>query len=451
MGNPPQFFLEKPNLRDFPQGKFTSFWDKTGDAKRQLLFAANEPKYLYWDTFKHKVIGSKVESPELLWTDLKELRKFLAVATPVIDRNNKHFTSVHLSTTYQILHELDMLLGGKLLGKSNLPQESREFYISGGVMEEAISSSQLEGAHTTRAAAKKLLIENRKPQNESEQMIVNNYKAMLAIDEEYKNRSLSEELLFELHAILTRETLSTDVQGRFRTDSDNIIVQGTVGSQTFTTHVPPNETFLRAEMIRLIRYANDDLGEKYLHPILKAILLHFWIGYLHPFSDGNGRLARALFYWYLLRHEYWAISYVPLSTVLKRSPMQYAMAYIYSEQDDNDVTYFIDYQLRKIVQAAQEFQKYVADRIEKNSEAKKKIAYSHTINERQEALLGYFLSDKNATATTSSHSMVNRISRQTAAKDLSYLQKLGLLRSQREGKYIRFYAGKRLQTAKHTT
>ncbi|NCN83187.1 MAG: Fic family protein [Candidatus Pacebacteria bacterium] len=451
MTKPPQFFLEKPNLRDVSQEKFTSFWDKTSEAKRQLLLAANEPKYLYWDTFKHKVAGSKIGSPETLWANLKEIRKFLAVASPITDQNNKNFSSVHLSATYQILHELDMLLGGKLFDKANMPQDSRESYITRGVMEEAISSSQLEGAHTTRAAAKKLLIENRKPQNESEQMIVNNYKAMLAIDEEYKHSPLSEELLFELHSVLTTQTLGKDEQKRFRRDSDNIVVQGNIGSETVATHVPPNEIFLRTEMARLIRYANDNLGEKYLHPILKAILLHFWIGYLHPFTDGNGRLARALFYWYLLRHDYWAISYIPLSTVLKKSPMQYAMAYIYSEQDDNDVTYFIDYQLRKMAQAAREFQKYIETRVEKNSEVKEKIIFSHSLNERQQALLVYFLFDAHATATTSSHSLVNRISRQTAAKDLSELRKLGLLQSKRAGKFIRFFAGKKLRAVNTAT
>jgi len=445
MTEPPQYFLEKPDLQNIPQEKLATFWDKTAEVKRQLLLSANEPKYLYWDTFRHKVAGSDKGSPELLWTNLKELRRFVSVAVPIVDASGKNFTSVHFSAIYQTLHELDMLLGGKLVSSTNLPQESREFYITRGVMEEAISSSQLEGAHTTRAAAKKLLIENRKPRNESEQMIVNNYKAMLAIDRDYKDRRLSKELLFELHSLLTTETLEKSEQQRFRRDSDNIVVQGDIGQETFITHVPPKEAFVRSEITRFIEYANDELGEKYLHPILKAILLHFWIGYLHPFTDGNGRLARALFYWYLLRHDYWAISYIPLSTVIKKSPMQYAMAYIYSEQDDSDVTYFIDYQLRKVLQAGREFQKYIETRVEKNSKIREKIAFAHSLNERQQALLVYFSSDPNATTTTSSHSLVNRISRQTAAKDLSELRKFGFLQSKRAGKFIRFFAGKKLQ------
>jgi len=58
-------------------------------------------------------------------------------------------------------------------------------------------------------------------------------------------------------------------------------------------------------MIKLIEFANDEnITTGFIHPVIKAILLHFWIGYLHPFCDGNGRTARALFYWYLLKNDY---------------------------------------------------------------------------------------------------------------------------------------------------
>ena len=71
--------------------------------------------------------------------------------------------------------------------------------------------------------------------------------------------------------------------------------------QKYIYHIPPKENFLKEQMVDFIKYANDEGDEGFMHPILKAILIHFWIGYLHPFYDGNGRIARALFYWYLLK------------------------------------------------------------------------------------------------------------------------------------------------------
>ncbi len=113
-------------------------------------------------------------------------------------------------------------------------------------------------------------------------------------------------------------------------------------------------------MEKLIQFSNDEPeNATFIHPVIKAIIIHFWIGYLHPFTDGNGRLARLLFYWYLIKEGYWAFVYLPISKAIKLSPKQYSMAYIYSEQDDNDMTYFIDYNIKKIKLAVREFKKYL--------------------------------------------------------------------------------------------
>jgi len=106
-----------------------------------------------------------------------------------------------------------MMAGGQLLPYPNiLSQSNQQTFISRGIIEEAIASSQLEGAHTTRAAARKMIIEKRSPRNASERMILNNYKAINAIEENYKNQELSLDLLFELHRILTRDTINKTEQ-----------------------------------------------------------------------------------------------------------------------------------------------------------------------------------------------------------------------------------------------
>ena len=180
-------------------------------------------------------------------------------------------------------------------------------------------------------------------------MIVNNYKTMQALNQEYKDKKLSQEVLFELHRLITKDTLDQDKQGRYRKDQDEITVND---QMEYIYYVPPSEEFVHREIERLIKFANNEDGGRFINPIIKAIFLHFWIGILHPFCDGNGRLARTIFYWYLLREGYWAMQYLPISLVIKEAPIQYGMAFVYSEQDEFDLTYFFDFHMRKLMQAS---------------------------------------------------------------------------------------------------
>lgn len=60
--------------------------------------------------------------------------------------------------------------------------------------------------------------------------------------------------------------------------------------------------------------------------MLRAILLHFWLAYDHPFEDGNGRTARSLFYWYMRTQGYWLVEYLLISNILRKAPAQYTRA-----------------------------------------------------------------------------------------------------------------------------
>ncbi|NCO12231.1 MAG: hypothetical protein AUJ41_03630 [Candidatus Pacebacteria bacterium CG1_02_43_31] len=438
------YCLEKPKVDLTNNLNLAEAFKKNSSYLKEIFSTANSPKYIYWDKFKHKTLPSELTAEEM-WLLIRAYRDVTSIETPIRSTEGDHFKWVRLPYVDEKLHELDMLAGGGLFPRSKIPVGNKELYISRGVIEEAIASSQLEGAHTTRAAAKKLILENSKPKNKSEQMILNNYQAMIFLEEEFKTRSLSREMLFELHSILTDKTLDISEQKRFRRNDDEIVVQGMIGAQMYTTHIPPNESFLNTEIDNLIEYANNDLKGSFVHPIIKAIFIHFWVGYLHPFTDGNGRLARALFYWYLLKKDYWTFAYIPISTVIKRSPIQYAMAYIYTEQDNNDLTYFLDYHLNKITQAMTDFNQYIEKQLDQNQKVEKLLSDEVPLNDRQKQLVFYFISEQNASTTTTSHSTVNNISRQTAMKDLKTLEVLDLVNPSREGKYVRYYATDKLK------
>jgi Fic family protein len=310
-------------------------------------------------------------------------------------------------------------------------------------MEEAIASSQLEGAATTRKVAKQMIQERRRPRNRSERMILNNYNAMMLIDERLRQTELSIDLLLELHATLTKDTLEPNQTGAFRNDSDDVVVADPSTGAVF--HRPPPRAFIDKQITSLLEYANDK-GSSHVfeHPLAKAIIIHFWVAYLHPFTDGNGRIARALFYWYMLRKNYRAFAYLPISKAIKLSPAQYRDAYIYSEQDDYDLTYFFDYNLRKVRQARDSFEKYLELKHEENARMSTAVSRHFGFSERQIQLLKYFYKNSGASTTIATHSHVNNVSRMTARKDLEQLEKEGFLRSTKLGRERVFTASDKL-------
>jgi Fic family protein len=114
-------------------------------------------------------------------------------------------------------------------------------------------------------------------------------------------------------------------------------------------------------MKELCKFANSSHeGTEFMHPVIKAIILHFMIGYIHPFADGNGRTARALFYWFMLKSGFDYFEYISISKFLKDAPAKYSQSYQYTEADDNDLNYFIFYQMEVILRAIDELHRYLA-------------------------------------------------------------------------------------------
>ena len=431
--------IVKPDLTSIGLESMVEKLRKGGDFLTEDLKKANVPKYLHWDQVRHKEFGSDLTKEEY-WFLLKQIRKISSTKTSIKAEDGSNFNWFRIPYTDEYLHKIDMQSGGQMFSTySTIAELNKQKFVSRGVLEEAIASSQLEGAHTTRKVAKKMLLEKREPRNESERMIVNNYRAIEAINEDFKDRKLNKEMLFELHRMLTEGTeLPENERGRFRSDTDNIVVTGVFGSEEVITHIAPKQEFVEREIERLFDYANDMEANKFVHPVIKAIFIHFWIGYLHPFVDGNGRLARTLFYWYLLKNDYWSFIYLPISTVIKKSPTQYARAYIYSEQDDYDITYFYDYHMRKIIQALEEFNGYVESQLEENKKINSLLKNHLGLNDRHKHLIHYLLADEGVYTTVTSHSTINGVVRQTAQRDLRNLVERGFLKKERVGKYVHY-------------
>lgn len=407
------------------------------DKIEQLFNRVSNDEYLYWDKAKYYFSNSSLQ-PDELWYIVRQIRRISSIETPIVAENGKKFTWYRPLYTDKYLREIDMYTGGAFLTeKTTAAQENeRQKYLTRGIVEESIASSQLEGADTASKYAKKMITENIRPRTKGEQMIMNNYRVMKKIEQEYKDRELSLYMLQTLQSELTDGTLDTEfAPGELRKDSDNIVV---VYDEKIA-HVPPKANFVKKELERLIEYANDD--SDFVHPAIKAIQLHFWIGYLHPFPDGNGRIARAVFYWYLFRHNYWAIGYVPISMMLKRSQKGYAFAYIYAEQDDYDFTYFFDYNIRCILKAIGSFNAHIEKKIAENEKLGVAIHKKMPeLNQRQIYALKYLLSSPDATSSKNSYSIMHNVTSKTAYRDLKALQSLGLVSASVDGRLVIYRA-----------
>lgn len=217
------------------------------------------------------------------------------------------------------------------------------------VDDEAISSSQLEGAATTTILAKEMIRKKRKPRTDDERMIFGNFDLMKSAWD-LRDEPFSIELIRDLHSIGTK-TLEQEkyTSGAFRTTDDVAVVD----AEGEIVHQPPNHNSIDRLLTRVVKWLNsNDSG---VHPVIQAITLHFVIGYVHPFRDGNGRVARALFYWYMFKSGYTGFRYIAISALLKKAPIQYGVSYLDTEHDNLDLTYFIKHQLKVIGRAIDEF------------------------------------------------------------------------------------------------
>ena len=420
-------FIKKPNLSNVSIEKVANMFFNNKRPFYDFIEKTENPVYLYWDKVKYKNRPEELTAEEF-WSFVKFYRKAKSEKTLIQDEDGAFFSWIKVQRFEKFFHDLDLNTGGVLFSiNDGVDDKTKQQIISRGIMEEAVASSILEGAHSTRKAAKKFLREKRIPTNKSEHMILNNFIAMQEIEERFKNEKLNKNLLFELHSIITKNTLDEeDDVGRLRNDNDDIIVGTSDGR--FLLHVPPKRIFMEKELEKLINFANDEVEGPFVHPVIKAIIIHFWIGYLHPFCDGNGRMARLLFYWYLLKNSYWGFSYLPISTIIRKSPEQYKNAYLYSEQDDNDLTYFIDYNIRKIQQSMKEFKKYMEEKMQESSSISEVLKEKYNLNERQIGSLKFHFDNKDGRTTPTVYMNIYKVSKMTAINDLKALVNHGFLK-----------------------
>jgi Fic family protein len=398
-------------------------------------------KYLHWDKLRHLEPAHGLSSEEWWWR-IKILERGPSMRSlPIADKDGGAFTYSLPDSLLRSLHQVDQHCAGEVAMDEVVTsdRQARQRYLVNSLMEEAIRSSQLEGATTSRRVAKELLRTGREPKDRGERMIFNNYRALQFMRGEMEGE-LSPAMVLELHRIVTEGTLDDpDGAGRLQRPGDErVLVYDRDDGRV--VHRPPPAEELPQRLRLLCDFANESDGndERFVHPVLRAVLLHFLLAYDHPFEDGNGRTARILFTWSMRRAGYWLAEYLSISTILRQAPAQYGRAFLETETDEGDTTYFLIYQLTAIERAIEEMHSYLRRKTEEVKEIEGLLRGDGDLNRRQLEVLTNAIRHPDASYSFGGHAAAHRVTHETARADLAELADRGLLERRRIGREYSF-------------
>jgi Fic family protein len=400
--------------------------------------ALPDGRYLHWHDLRWRPPPQGLTSEE--WWFAKKLgRHSSRVEIPeFVDEAGASFWFCRLDANDRATPQLDRTDSRREMLAMMDDSAARQAYRIDQLIEEAISSSVLEGAKlTTRAAAKAMIRDGREPHERGERMVLNNYNAMLRLLA-IGDRDLTTEDLLEIHGVLGDDALEVPgCAARFRRTSESVRVEDAVTGDVW--FVPPPAAELPARVKAMLSFANAKDAKVFLHPLVRAIVLHFWLAYLHPFVDGNGRMARALFYWQMLRSGYDFAQYLSISGPIDRSRRSYYLSFAFTETDEGDLTYFILHQLQVLRKATENLRNHLHERFERMRDLTSAIEGTESLNRRQQAALLYAVRNPHVGLTVRGHAKSHAVTYLTARSDLKSLEALGYLRRVVAGREHRFF------------
>lgn len=404
-------------------------------------------RYLPWDELRRKEPTPHGWTHEKWWGLTQLARAFAAESVPAMSAcYDAHTRFVLTDEMKRQLYRLDRNPSAKLLLQFVDDPEVLDRFRIRELLEEAIDSSMIEGARpTTRDAARQMLRDGRAATSRDERMIVNNWQAMkwlLAL----RNRGghLDMDGLLELHRVLGENALECErPAGQFRQDEEITVsdIEGEIW------HVAPHREGLEARVEALLRFAQPEEGDPFVHPVIRAVIAHFWLGYEHPFCDGNGRVARALYYWVMLSNGYEIAEFLSISGAIRDRGNDYYRAFAYAEVEGLDLTYFLVDQFACIEAALQKLIERLNLRKSHLANARTLLPGLDEINNRQRALLESAIRHPLRRYIIKDHATSHGVTYQTARKDLMDLESRGLMNVWRVGTANHYRLAEKLHQA----
>lgn len=348
-----------------------------------------------------------------VWPVLQKARKEISEKLPLSAMDGSAFWWI---LTDHILEESEKVLA---LARRELIFDRPEYQAAfeEAVLDEAVYSSVIEGAFTTRKEAQAFIREGRAPKNKSEQMVKNNYEALTYVLENI-DVPITKETIFQIYSLVTKDTLEEPAASdRYR--DEPAFVRSQRGE---IVHTAPRAEQVPQMMDALVAF----IADSELSPLIKACVAHFYFVYVHPFIDGNGRTARALSYMILLQAGYDFFRYFSISGVIAEERSKYYKAIKDVEDDGYDMTYFIDYSIGMLARAVKKMEDRLVNKVVME-ERLNQLRVSGA-NERLLAGAEWLLKSPNHSVTIKAWEQKFGVATETARQDLFKLEEAGIVK-----------------------
>jgi fido (protein-threonine AMPylation protein) len=377
------------------------FWQEL-----EAKLAPLEDSYLHWHDLQQKTMPVQGINHKQWWQLLKAKRRARLQRLPfTIDRQSFYWVlDDHLLKAVTSIEQQLSL---------HLPEQFADYLPADNFIEEAVASCEL--ADVNLDAAYDLLRTGRPAEAANENLCEALYASLSCLP----TVALKPEQLAALNAKLTDLPAANWRQGNY-----------SLQYNAETLFAAPAVEYIQSATTQLCEFANMPLASfnGYMPPLLKAIILHYLCAYIHPFVDGNGRTARALFYWQLLQAGYSLMQVVSLSEILLQQKEDYYRAFLYTQTDSNDLTYFMMQQLSAlqtaITVATQRLQ-------EKTNHI---IQLSDVLTQRQRHVLVEMQQQPDSLFRLARYQQRMQITYETSRTDLMKLAKHGFAKKQKIGK-----------------
>ncbi|MCA1175010.1 MULTISPECIES: Fic family protein [unclassified Pantoea] len=381
-----------------------------------------DARYLHFDELSRRIRDS--DERLAVWSALKFKRRSTAQHFVIASQEVSCNFTAKINAAISLVDRMTFARNGQ-----PTDEDAASYLMSQLIMEEAISSSQLEGAATTSRVAMELLAVGREPRNEDESMIMGNWRLMQHIAAMGEGPLTRADILHMHHIACAGINDEKYRPGEVRCNND-VFVAGRDGE---IIHQPPDHTLLNG-MLDALCAEVEFLEQQGTHPLLVACVLHFAMGYIHPFNDGNGRTARGLFYHHLIRRGYHAFRYISISKLLKAAAVKYGMSYLYSETDELDLTYFVQFQCEIVMRAVNAFTDQITTLRQERSRLVHWVEENMTLAKGELDIMAIALHAPGSLLSAAGVKSRLGVADNTARSRLKNLADQGLLRPIKEGK-----------------
>ncbi|MDP3948090.1 MAG: Fic family protein [bacterium] len=239
--------------------------------------------------------------------------------------------------------------------------------------------------------------------------------------------SFTIETILEMHKLTTEKILSPETSGQFRIRQ--VVIKNTKTGQVSYTPPPAVEVPYLVE--DLVNWINSDEGRE-VHPIIKAGIIHYELARIHPFVDGNGRVARAVATLILFFDGYDIRKFFSFEEYFDENPMQYYLTLqavsnqLVLDTHERDLTPWLEYFTEGVAIELNRVKEKV-QRISVDARIKDKLGEQLMLNERQMLIMEYIhrhkgLSNKEFRKIFPDHSD------DTVLRELKFLRQKGLVK-----------------------